>query len=213
MDYDKITRNVSVPLPVTAFVLWILYLISLACYRLFFSPISKFPGPKLAALSRWYEFYYEVILNGQFTSTFKIYIRNMASFLPGVFAATLDSYMFLGSIIRVTPDELHVMDSDYWEQLYKGRYDKYEWSAKRFGNSGSIFTTSKADRPRIRRAPLNPMFSRKQIVNFQPVIREKLDLMCKKIAEFKDNGRAFPINRPWTALTGDVITEFAFAKS
>lgn len=43
------------------------YLCSLAIYRLYFSPIAKFPGPKLAALSRWYEFYYEVILRGQFT--------------------------------------------------------------------------------------------------------------------------------------------------
>ena len=43
------------------------YVISLAVYRLYLSPIAKFPGPKLAALSRWYEFYYEVILRGQFT--------------------------------------------------------------------------------------------------------------------------------------------------
>ena len=43
------------------------YLVLLAVYRLHFSPIGKFPGPKLAALSRWYEFYYEVILRGQFT--------------------------------------------------------------------------------------------------------------------------------------------------
>lgn len=43
------------------------YLASLAVYRLYFSPIAQFPGPKWAALSRWYEFYYEVVLRGQFT--------------------------------------------------------------------------------------------------------------------------------------------------
>lgn len=46
---------------------WLFYLIGLAIYRLYLSPIAKFPGPKLAALSRWYEIYYEVILKGQFT--------------------------------------------------------------------------------------------------------------------------------------------------
>jgi hypothetical protein len=46
---------------------WLFYLIGLAIYRLYLSPIAKFPGPKLAALSRWYEIYYEVILRGQFT--------------------------------------------------------------------------------------------------------------------------------------------------
>lgn len=43
------------------------YLIALVVYRLFFSPLSKLPGPKLAALSSWYEFYYDVLLQGSFT--------------------------------------------------------------------------------------------------------------------------------------------------
>jgi hypothetical protein len=43
---------------------------SLAVYRLFFHPLSNVPGPKLAALSRFYDFYYDCILRGKFT--FKI---------------------------------------------------------------------------------------------------------------------------------------------
>lgn len=38
-----------------------------AVYRLYWSPLAGYPGPKLAALSNWYEFYYDVILQGQFT--------------------------------------------------------------------------------------------------------------------------------------------------
>jgi hypothetical protein len=53
------------------------YLIGLMVYRLYFSPIAKFPGPKLAALTRWYEFYYDVVLRGKFsdhiTELHKIY--------------------------------------------------------------------------------------------------------------------------------------------
>lgn len=36
-----------------------LYIFYLAIYRLFFSPISKFPGPKLAALTFWYAKHFE----------------------------------------------------------------------------------------------------------------------------------------------------------
>lgn len=36
----------------------------------FIHPLSGFPGPKLAAVSRWYEAYYDVVQNGQYT--FKI---------------------------------------------------------------------------------------------------------------------------------------------
>jgi hypothetical protein len=38
-----------------------------ALYRLVLSPIADFPGPRLAALSFWYEFYYDVILQGRYT--------------------------------------------------------------------------------------------------------------------------------------------------
>ncbi|KMU83638.1 CND11p [Coccidioides immitis H538.4] len=35
--------------------------------QLFWSPLARFPGPRLAALTNWYEFYYDVILQGKFT--------------------------------------------------------------------------------------------------------------------------------------------------
>ena len=36
-------------------------------YRLVFSPLAPFPGPKLAAASGWYEFFYDFCRNGMFT--------------------------------------------------------------------------------------------------------------------------------------------------
>ena len=54
--------------PVLAlFGVYALYLLGLVIYRLCFHPLAKFPGPRYAAISRWHEFYYEVVLKGQFT--------------------------------------------------------------------------------------------------------------------------------------------------
>ena len=50
-----------------AFLALSLYYIFLAFYRLYLSPIAKFPGPTLAALTLWYEFYYDVIKRGRYT--------------------------------------------------------------------------------------------------------------------------------------------------
>lgn len=45
-----------------------IYLLGLAIYRLYLVPSSKFPGPRLAALCYWYEFYYDVWPHeGQYT--------------------------------------------------------------------------------------------------------------------------------------------------
>lgn len=57
----------EVSLLVLALIAGASYLIWLTLFRLYLSPIARFPGPKLAALTRWYEFYYEIVLKGQFT--------------------------------------------------------------------------------------------------------------------------------------------------
>lgn len=116
-----------------------------------------------------------------------------------------------GPIVRITPDELHVEDSDYWDELYsqRNRYDKFEWMAGRFGNNSSVFTTAKHDIHSIRRGALNPFFSKRSIVEFQPIICKKVELLCKNIAKYKETGKEFRLNMAFSSFAGDVITQYA----
>src|ERR1700761_6770824 len=58
------------PLRVAAFV-FVAYISSLVIYRLYLSPLARFPGPRLAAATAWYEFYHDAIRHGKYTFEIK----------------------------------------------------------------------------------------------------------------------------------------------
>jgi len=63
--------NERIALLMTAsLVLYFLYFVVLLLYRLYLSPIAKFPGPKLAGATYLFEGYYDVVKRGKYT--FKI---------------------------------------------------------------------------------------------------------------------------------------------
>jgi cytochrome P450 len=117
--------------------------------------------------------------------------------------------------VRINPYELHVADPDFYDQLYTGPSqlrDKYEWSARMFGNPLSVLGTVPHEQHRRRRAALNPYFSKQSILRLMPVILSKIRRLCQRFEEFQKSKQPLNIDIAYSALTMDIITEYCFAE-
>ncbi|KAL8649988.1 MAG: hypothetical protein Q9226_005334, partial [Calogaya cf. arnoldii] len=174
-----------------AFCALLVYCIFLAGYRLYFSPLAKFPGPKLAALTLWYEFYFD------------LEIERM--------------HKQYGPVVRISPHELHNNDIEYYEELYVGpttrRSEKYAWTTKQFGPSSSGFATPGHELHRIRRAALAPFFSTKCVQRLEPSVQSVIDKLIERLREFRGTGRVINTLHVYTALTLDIISEYSFGRA
>jgi cytochrome P450 len=123
--------------------------------------------------------------------------------------------LFKGPIIRINPTELHINDPDYYDSLYnrEGRWDKNPFYAESFGNTGSGFTTVKHDLHRLRRAAINPFFSKQKVTALQPLIQELVDKLCARFEKIRGTDEVVPMECAFDAFTMDVITEYSLDTS
>lgn len=178
--------------------LYTIYGVALGIYRLYFHPLSRFPGPKLAALTLWYEFYFDVYKRGRFAWE----IKRM--------------HEVYGPVVRINPNELHVSDPDFYAELYGSptrKREKFKWSADMFGQPDTLVSTVEHDLHKRRRAPVAPFFSMAAIRRFDPVIRKKLDGLSARFEEYKRSGQPVNLENAFIAYTTDIITEYAFGIS
>ncbi|KAL8660598.1 MAG: hypothetical protein Q9202_006407 [Teloschistes flavicans] len=174
-----------------------LYGAGLAFYRLFLSPLSKFPGPKLAALTRKYESYYEAVQNYEYLWKIK------------------KLHQLYGPIIRISPHELHIDDADFFEKLnsFQGKWDKDPYTAHQFANPGSSVGTIDHDLHRKRRSAVLPFFSKQKIYALEPVIQSTIDRLCNKMEDYVKSGQPLNLRNAYKCFAADVVAEYCFAES
>jgi cytochrome P450 len=117
--------------------------------------------------------------------------------------------------VRINPYELHVDDPEFYDELYSGtskRRDKWEWSAKMFGNYLSMLSTAPHDLHRMRRAALNPYFSKKSVMRLERVIQSHVRALCERLGETQKSEEPVNLSVACFALTTDIITEYSFGK-
>ncbi|KAG4434267.1 hypothetical protein IFR05_010257 [Cadophora sp. M221] len=167
-----------------------------AAYRLYFGPLSQFPGPKLAALTGWYETYFDCWKKGRYW----VEIEEM--------------HKQYGPIVRISPWELHVDDPD-WNEPYKisSRVDKYHWYYKFVGSSDAAFGTADHDLHRVRRKAQQGYFTQEAVANFDGQLKSICNKLQSRLEEFKGTGQPVNLSNAFRSLATDVVTEYCFHKS
>ncbi|OTB08292.1 hypothetical protein M426DRAFT_52547 [Hypoxylon sp. CI-4A] len=180
-------------------VLLLLYSLGVSIYRLYFHPLRHIPGPKLAALTQWVETYYECFKppGGQFMWEYQKWHKKY------------------GPIVRIGPNEVHIQDVTFYDTLYSNsrHSDKLKHLEHRFNNRLATFPTSEHSVHRIRRAAINPFFSKRRISQHAPDVQAHMDRLCKRVSsEFLANGSILNLNNMWGAFTADVVVQYTLEK-
>ncbi|KAL8939846.1 MAG: hypothetical protein Q9216_003134 [Gyalolechia sp. 2 TL-2023] len=176
--------------------LFCLYVVGLYIYRAFLDPLSHIPGPKLAAATLWYEFYYDVIKKGRYTWE----IAKM--------------HQKYGPVVRISPYEVHIHDPEFIDQVYPGsavRTEKYAWGMKMFGLRYAFLVTQDHDLHRMRRNAFAHYLSKASLQRLEPGIQSVVDTMVSRLHEIKGTGKVINLLDLFACLTGDIIGQYAFA--
>ncbi|EEU41816.1 uncharacterized protein NECHADRAFT_87909 [Fusarium vanettenii 77-13-4] len=175
---------------------WISYLVCEVIYNLFFHPLSKFPGPKIAAIGTYYEFYHDVIRDG----TYLWRIEEM--------------HRKYGPVVRINADELHIHDPDFYSKVYAGskRVNKYGPAVAAFTVPRATLATIDHDVHRLRRSILNPYFSKRAVTMLEPLINDKVDRLCGRLEEWIGQGTPVDLDAAMAALTADIVSIYFYGK-
>jgi hypothetical protein len=198
-------------------------------YHLYFHPLSKFPGPKLAAATFLYEFYYDVVKSGMYIWEIERMHEKYGEYTDPLSTSIQASKNHTkitpkhkplmyhpGPIVRINPREIHIRDSSYYDEIHAGASRKRSKDPKyaiAFGAPNSLVGTITHDHHRFRRSLLSNYFSKRSVVDLGPSIHDKVDKLIARFEQAHQAGDVLHLQLDFAALTADVITDYCYGWS
>ncbi|KAI1773034.1 cytochrome P450 [Hypoxylon cercidicola] len=183
-------------LPGTSLLVVIGYLTCLILWRCFLSPLARIPGPKLAALTYWYECYFDVVQPAQYA--FKI-------------KALHQKY---GPIVRIGPNDVSIADPDFVDTIYAPgpghKRDKNPKHNRALGVNSSIGGSVSQELHRKRRGALDPFFSPQRIHCLDSYLMSKADQVETLFAKAGESGQVVNLSDVYFAFCNDIVHQYCF---
>ncbi|KAI9459862.1 putative P450 monooxygenase [Lactarius psammicola] len=187
----------SLPGCLTAFAAILTFSVWRIVYNVYFHPLSHFPGPKLAACSRLWLAYREII-RGESLSDLRVELHRK-----------------YGEIVRLTPNELHFSNPAAYNDIYnhKNKWDKDHLLYRAFDQETSSFGSIHYSDAKQRRDIIAPFFSRTSILQMQDLIQERVNVLCDALARQFAAGKSSDLVLGFHSFSIDVIMAFCYAKN
>ncbi|KAH9056807.1 PAH-inducible cytochrome P450 monooxygenase PC-PAH 5 [Lactarius vividus] len=188
-------------LPVSGYLVALAAILSLSVWRivynLYFHPLSYFPAPKLAACSKPWLAYRELI-KGESLSDLRAQLHRQ-----------------YGEIIRWVPNELHFSNPAAYNVIYnnKNKWDKDHSLYRAYDLDTSTFGLTHYSDAKQRRDILAPFFSRTSIVRLQDLIQERVNVLCDALAQQFAADKSSDLVLGFHCFAVDVIMNLCYAKN
>lgn len=178
-----------------------MYQIILAVYNVFFHPLSKYPGPKIAAASQIPCVWHTV------RGTSPYWIKDLHD-------------QFGSDVVRISPRELSFINASAWQDIHGNRpgHLSFEKDPAVYGkppnNVASLVTANRDDHTRMRRV-LGHAFSDRASREQEPVVESYVDILIKRLHEQIEGtqGAKVDVSKWFRWLSFDIAGDLSFGES
>lgn len=120
--------------------------------------------------------------------------------------------MKTGPVVRISPNEIHLSDPEQCFPVYSRgtQYGKDPIFYEAIGTKGTTFVTGSPDLHRVKRAALNPFFSRKRILDLEDIVQQKAIKLVSRMRRAFESTGSIDLHHGFRAISIDVITDYAF---
>ncbi|KAJ0426675.1 cytochrome P450 [Aspergillus carlsbadensis] len=162
----------------------------LALKRVYWHPLRKIPGPLLAGITGWWEFYFDVVENG-----------TLVKRLPGL------HQKYQSPVIRISPNHVHVNDPDFYHVVYRAGtdYQKAPHFYKALIYPEALISIMDPKRHRVYRNTIAPLFSPAAIDQCAPRTHQVILKAAANIKESLRSGKPVNMERLFRCVSIDVL--------
>lgn len=170
--------------------------LSCLCYRAFFSPLARFPGPWIASFTNLWQLYHNVIGDWH--------------------EVILTLHQKHGRIVRLAPNELSVVDESAMKTLYghgtsaiKGDWYK-TWQPP--GAAPNIFATQDEQVHAVVRRRMAPAFKMTALLRLEGSMQDCLDRLWQRLHKSASEGKPIDACYYTDGLAWDIIGQLCYGE-